>query len=229
MGMFDTVVIEGLKLPKLPKEIDSFLKISDTNLPCDYQTKDLDNLLSTYTINEDGQIFVTEYKPTGKKVPCKLPFDSWIDNRSFLERIYYNICNKKYNLNTLNLKYTDERKPVKVKTKLTSTFQIYTYIEIAGRYVDINFEVKAIDGKVKKILFKEGNVEPIKDSIERKQKNAEFEANLARSLAKQKEFRSRWYYPILKEIYNPFVYFSTKLVQAICNYLIKISYRWRGV
>lgn len=229
MGMFDSVVIEGLKLPKLPKEVNDFIKKSGSKLPNDYQTKDLDNVLSTYTINDKGQIYVYEYKPTGKKVPYRNPFEGWVDNRSFLERLYHKIRSNNITKQYPELKFVDERKQVKVKTKLTNTFVIYSYKEFNGRYLDISFEVKAVDGKVEKITFKHADIESEKDAQERKNNQTEFEANLARSIQERKDFRSQWYYPILKEVYNPFVFFSTKLIQAGCNALIKLTYRWRGV
>jgi len=229
MGMFDTVVIEGLKLPKLPKEVNDFLKESGKELPNDYQTKDLDSVMSTYTINKDGQIYLTEYVPTGKKIPFKPLTNDWIVNRSFLENLYFKFRKLKFNREYPDLNLVDERKPVKVKSKITNTFEIYSYNEFSNRYVDISFEINAENGKVKKIKLKNAAIEPEKDSLDRAKQNKEFQANLAKSIQKQTEFRSKWYYPVLREVYNPFVFFSAKLIQSTCNLLIKSTYRWRGV
>jgi hypothetical protein len=49
------------------------------------------------------------------------------------------------------------------------------------------------------------------------------------SFAKQREFKLKWYYPVLKEIYNPFVFFTKIIVQGLCNTVIRWSYRWHGV
>lgn len=226
MGMFDTVVVEGLKLPKLPTEVDSYLKKTNTTLLTnDFQTKDLNSSLSTYTINDKGQIYVTEYRPTGKKIPYRSPFEGWKDNRSFLERVYFKIKGYKYS----TPKYTEERKPVKVKTNLTTTFEFYNYEEVAGRYVDVAYEAKAINGKVVKVTVKKAEIEPVGKAKARREQNAKFETAAALNIQKRKEFTSKWYYPILKETYNPFVFFTIKLVQAACNGILKLTYRWHGV
>lgn len=229
MGMFDTVVIEGLKLPTLTKEVNSYLKKVGKSLPNDFQTKDLDNSLSTYTIDSKGQIYLTEYKPTGKKIPYESPFANWTDNRSFIERMYFKLqhrhLNKKYSLP----RFTEERKPVKVKTKITNTFEVYNYEQIDGRYVDVSFIITAIDGKVTKISLNKAEIESEKEARERIKRNEEFDVRMALNIDRQRKFRSQWYYPILKETYNPILFLSSKLVQAACNWLIKQTYRWRGV
>jgi len=229
MGMFDTVVIEGLKLPNLPKDVSNFLKNSNATIPSDYQTKDLENFLQTYTIDKKGQIYLTEYKPTGKKIPYQSPFKDWQDNRSLIERIYFNLRNKcldsKYSLP----KYIEERKPVKVKTSLTSTFEIYNYNEINGRYVDISYTIVAIKGKVTKVSLKSASVESESSAKKRHKENEDFKIKAAKEIAKYNEFKSKWYYPVLKETYNPFVFFASKSIQAICNAVIKATYSWRGV
>ena len=82
MGMYDTVIVEGLKL-KTSKEVAAFLKANSAKLPSEFQTKDLENFLATYYINEAGQIFETVYKPTGKKKEYVDPFkDGEIIGRS---------------------------------------------------------------------------------------------------------------------------------------------------
>jgi hypothetical protein len=50
MGMFDTVIVEGLKL-KAPKEVFSYLKTNNSEFPVEFQTKDLENFLGNYKIN----------------------------------------------------------------------------------------------------------------------------------------------------------------------------------
>jgi len=229
MGMFDTVVIENLKLPKLPREISSFLKENNTQVPSEYQTKDLDNCLSTFTIDESGQIYLTEYKPTGKKIPYNPPFSSWVDNRSFLERLYFKLVQRRIDRKYPSPKTVDERKPVRVKSKITNTFNIYSYDEVGGRYLSLEYSIIAIDGKVKKIALSKHEIESEKDAKNRKKQNEEFEKKLSESISARNVLKSKWYYPILKELYNPFVFFTTKLIQKFCNKIISWTYRWTGV
>jgi len=226
MGMFDTVIVEKLKL-KAPKEVTSFLKTNNADFPNEFQTKDLDCALHTFKIKESGDIFVEERKPTGKKIPYNLPFKGWTDNRSFLERVYCNYKNKKYS--TPLPKFVDETKPVFVKTKLTDTFTMLSYDEIGGRYVSLDYEVKAVEGKVKSVKLLEWSIESEKESLNRHKENKIFDEKRDASFAKRREFHSKWYYPLIKEIYNPFLFFSRKAVQSICNTLVKWSYRWTGV
>jgi len=229
MGMFDTVVLDKLKLPRLPKEVSSFLSKNNAQVPNDYQTKDLDNCLSTYTIDETGQIYLTEYRPTGKKIPYTPPFAGWTDNRSFLERIYFKLTQRKLEKKFPTLKTVDERKPVKVKTKITNSFNIYSYDEIGGRYMSLEFSIVAVNGRVQKIVLSKHEIESEKNAKDRKKQNEEFEKKLSESILARNKLRSKWYYPILKEIYNPFVFFSTKIIQKICNKIIAATYRWSGV
>ena len=225
--MFDSVTIDGLKL-KAPKEITDFIKKHNVEFPKNFQTKDLENFLSTYYINEDGQIFEEVRRATGKKVPYKLPIWDWKDNRSFLERFYWNIKHKKYTIKEED-KLVDEFKTVKQKSKLTNTFNIYSCDQVGGRYIDLEYEIKAIDGKVKSTKLIRSSIESEQSSANRKQQDIEFKAKWEQEIAQRKELHSQWYYPIIKEIYNPFVFFTRLAVQKICNKIITCSYRWTGV
>lgn len=226
MGMFDTVVIEGLKLPNVPKEIRDYLKSNNETLPSDMQTKDLDNVMATYTINSKGQIFETIYETTGKKIPYE-PFRLGPDNRSFLEKLYHNIKFSK--LDRTLPKFTEERVPKKKKSNLTATFNAGVYHEIAGRYLDAEFEFVANKGKITKVKLLHCELESAKKAAERKARDAEFKIKMDASFEARRKLAASWYYPILREVYNPFVFFSRIIVQAACNKIIKWSYSWHGV
>jgi hypothetical protein len=75
----------------------------------------------------------------------------------------------------------------------------------------------------------EWSLESKEDAQKRKQDDDEFLLQMDRSIAKHRELKSKWYYPILKETYNPFIFFSRLTAQAICNSIIRWSYRWTGV
>lgn len=226
MGMYDTVVVEGLKL-KTSKEVAAFLKANSAKLPSEFQTKDLENCLTTYHINEAGQIFEIVHKPTGKKKEYVNPFKNWQDTRSFLEKAFFNMKYKTDNCNEKTL--VDETVPVKIKSKITKTFEIYTYAEIAGRYIDISYNIIATDGKVKSVKLVECSVESEEKANERHKDDAEFKKNMEISFAARRSFQSKWYYPILKETVNPAIFFTKILVQKACNKIITWSYRWHGV
>ena len=224
MGMFDDVIVEGLKL-ETPKKLQKYFEDSNTDLPKGFQTKDLDNCLSTYTIDNKGQIYLTEYKPTGKKVPYVPLSLGWTDRRSFLEKLFFNQKNRKYPLP----KFTDERKAVKTKTNLTQTFEIYTYEEVGGRYVDLTYTVTAVSGKAKNIKLANWNIEDAKVAAKRHASETEFNKNMEDSFLKRKTFQNKWYYPVIKETYNPFVFFTRMLIQKTCHKIINWSNRWYGV
>ena len=226
MGMFDTIIIEGLKL-KAPKEVTSFLKANNAELPTEFQTKDLDNVLGTYKLNSKGDVYREERKPTGKKIPYDLPFKNWEDNRPWLERVYYKF---KYKNHTKEeIKFVDETKPVFAKVKFTNTFTMLAVEDVSGRSLVLDYEVKVIDGKVKSTKLVEWSLESEKDAQKRKQDNDEFLLQMDKTINKRRELRSKWYYTILKETYNPFIFFTRKAVQAACNALVRWSYRWTGV
>ena len=227
MGMFDTIIVEGLKL-KAPKEVTSFLKANNAELPTEFQTKDLDNVLGTYKLNAKGDVFAEERRPTGKKIPYELPFLNWKDNRSWLERVYWKFKYKEYT-NKEDIKLIDETKPVFVKIKFTNTFTMLAVEEIGCRSLALDYEVKVIDGKVKSTKLLKWSLEPEKDAQKRKQDDAEFKKNMEISFAARRTFQSKWYYPILKETVNPAIFFTRLLIQKACNNIITWSYRWYGV
>ena len=144
MGLFDTVVIQGLKL-RQPAELKSYLRQHNASIDNDFQTKDLDNTLSTYYVKEDGQFYETILVETGKQIAWEpLPF---ANQQPWLERVFNKILLSKY-FNKYSFDYKDsprsnlhpERVPKIVKSKITQTIAIYEYREIGGRYVPFVFE-----------------------------------------------------------------------------------------
>jgi len=228
MGMFDSVIIEGLKL-KAPKEVTSYLKSCNTEFPQEFQTKDLDNVLTTYKINEKGEVFKYDRVPTGKKLPYEPPFKSWDNERPFLEKVYWKLVQRKIDKKYGKLEFVDEYKNVLKRDKITNTIEIYSYDEVGGRYLELSYNLTIVDGIVKKSILNKWDIEPKNEALERKKRNDEFVKNADIQIARRKEFRSQWYYPVLKEVYNPFIFFTKKIVQLICNKLVTWSYRWTGV
>lgn len=228
MGMFDTVIIEGLKL-KAPKEVLRYLKSCNSEFPREFQTKDLDNVLTTFKINEKGEVFKQDRVPTGKKLPYEPPFKSWDSERPFLEKIYWKLIQKNINKKYGKFEFVDEYKNVLKRDKTTNTIEIYSYDEVGGRYLELSYILTIVDGLVKKSILNKWEIEPENEALERKKRNDEFVRNADIQIARRKEFRSQWYYPVLREVYNPFIFFTKKIVQLICNKLITWSYRWSGV
>ena len=226
MGMYDTVVIEGLKLPNLPKEINSFLKLNEASVPNDYQTKDLDSLLETFHITKTGQIFKNVTKPTGKKLPYVNPFGAWKCNEPLLIRLYRKINNHKFGKLPA---YVQETKTVRQKSSITQTFEIYTCEEIGGRHVSISYNIEAIKGKVKKVKPGICELESEKSAQERHVRNAEWQKEHMVATQNRLALQAKWYYPVLREIYNPAVFFTRLAVQKSCSKIVQLSYRWHGV
>jgi len=223
--MFDTVIVEDLKL-KTSTEISKFLKENNTDLPNDFQTKDLDNSLATYKIDKNYQFWVNTPVETGKRVTCKPLFMNWKDNRSFLERLYFKF---KYRPFTSTPKSRPEIVYKWQKAKTTNTIEIYSYKEINERYVDISFSVKIIDGKIKSIDQLSATIESVAEAKKRKARNQEFEKNIKEQFDKRNKFVSRWYYPVLKETINPLIFFTRLAIQAICQKIISWTYRWKSL
>lgn len=225
MGMFDTIVIEGLKLPSPGKEISKYLADHNLELPNDYQTKDLENSLSTYFIDKSGQLWQNVAKPTGKKIK-RDPFPDFRDNRSFLEKLYFKIKHRKFASKTT---LWPEYKTVKTKTRLNCDISFYDYVELQGRYVDVEYSASVINGKVKAVRLVKSNLEPEAVARKRKANDVAFFNKLQEDSAKRAIFTSKWYYPILRETYNPVVFFAKLFVQWACNKIVLWSYKWHGV
>jgi hypothetical protein len=225
MGMFDTVVVEGLKL-KTSTQVSSFLRENNSALPSDFQTKDLENALYTYKIDKDYQLWVNTPVETGKRIPYKPFFSDWKDNRSFLERLYFKF---KYRTLGNSPKTRPEITHKWRRTKKTNTIEMYSYKEINERYLDISFEVKIVEGKVKSITQTSATIESILEAKKRKARNQEFENNMKEQFVRHNEFASKWYYPILKETINPLLFFTRLAIQNICQKIINWTYRWKSL
>ena len=220
--MFDTVVINNFEL-KQPKELKAFLKENNVSLPNDFQTKDLINCLCTYQIDKNGQLFEEIYVRTGKKIKRE-PLPSFNDNRSFLEKLF---IKRKYGL--LQGLEIDETIPKKKKSKTTSTIAIYSYSEIASRMVEIEYELKIVEGKVKSHKLIKFDLESKADSINRIEEKKKQDKEFDDMLEKRRIFKSKWYYPLVRETYNPFVYFTSLAVRKLCEKITSRINRWHGV
>jgi len=226
MGLYDTVVIEGLKLKTNP-EINSFLKKNNATLPTEYQTKDLDNFLSTFIIKGNGQIYQEIITFTGDKKPLEPIFTGWKDSRSFIERLIFNIKNKSL-LKKVPRFIRETKKTIK-KSNLTNTFSFYTFEEIGGRLLDVEYRAEAVRGKIKSISLEKYNIESEKDSKKRIASKIQSDRELQEKINLRNKFTAKWYYPILRETYNPFVFIIKSLIVWSCNSLIRLTYKWHGV
>ena len=220
--MFDDIHVEKLKV-SAPKAVMQFLQQHGAAIPNDFQTKDLDSIMSHYTIQANGQMMVDEYVDTGKTEPY-VPF-SMTDNRSFLERLYFD-C--KFPRSKIPMRKKVLKKVLK-KVNFTKTFVMYCSETVAGRYLSIDYTVTVIKGKVKSIVYLRHDLESEKDAKKRHAQNAQFDLKMDQSFAAHRLLRSRWYYPVLKETLNPAIFFTRLLVQKICGKIMHYSSHWHGV
>ena len=222
MGMFDDIHVEKLKV-SAPKAIMQFLQQHGAVIPNDFQTKDLDSIMAHYTIQANGQMMVDAYVDTGKTEPY-VPL-SLTDNRSFLERAYFN---RKFPRSKTPVRKKVLQKVLK-KVNFTKTFVMYCSEQVAGRYSSIDYTVTVIKGKVKSIVYLSHDLESEKTAKTRREQDAQFTSKMDQSFAAYRKLKSRWYYPVLKETLNPAIFFSRLLVQKICNKVMHCSGRWHGV
>jgi hypothetical protein len=230
MGLFDTVVIEGLKL-KQPPELKSYLRQHNATVSNDFQTKDLDNTLSTYYVKEDGQFYETIMVETGKQVrwePLRFP-----NHQPWLEKMFNKILLSKY-LNEYSYDYKKEsgsnlhpeRVPKIVKSNITQTIAIYEYREIGGRYVELEYELKIIDGKVKSHKLLQFTLEDEKEAQQRKEKGAQLDAEWDLKRAQRQAFQAKWYYPVFREVVNPLIYLAGALTRKLADKISSNTHRW---
>jgi len=220
--MFDDIHVEELKV-SAPKAVMQFLQQHGAVIPNDFQTKDLDSIMAHYTIQANGQMMVDNYVDTGKTEPY-VPL-SLTDNRSFLERAYFN---RKFPRSKTPVRKKVLQKVLK-KVNFTKTFVMYCSEQIAGRYLSIDYTVTVIKGKVKSIVYLSHDLESKKTAKTRREQDAQFTSKMDQSFAAYRKLKSRWYYPVLKETLNPAIFFSRLLVQKICNKVMHCSGRWHGV
>ena len=220
--MFDDIHVEKLQVAA-PKAIMQFLQQHDAVIPSDFQTKDLDSIMSQYTIQANGQMVVDEYVATGKTEPY-VPI-SMTDNRSFLERAYYN---RRFPRSKTPMRKKVLKK-IQKKVDFTKTFVMYGGEQIAGRYLSIEYTVTVVKGKVKSIVYLKHDLESEKDAKIRNAQSAHFTLKMDQSFAAHRLLRSRWYYPLLREILNPAIFFTRLLVQKICGKVMHHSSHWHGV
>ena len=220
--MFDSIHVEKLKV-SAPKAIMQFLQQHDAVMPDYFQTKDLDSIMSNYTIKANGQMMVHEYVATGKTEPY-VPV-SFTDSRSFLERAYFN--------RILPRSKTPARKKcmkeILKKVHFTKTFVMYCSEQIAGRYLSIEYTVTVVKGKVESMVYLKHDLESEKSAKSRNAQNAQFTLKMDQSFAAHRQLRSRWYYPVLREVLNPAIFFTRLVVQKICGKVMNCSSRWHGV
>jgi len=223
MGLFDTIVNNGFKL-KVPREVSSFLKANNAEIPDEFQTKDLDNCLTTFKLYPNGRLLELTRKPTGRKIKYKNPFEGWKDNRPLLEKIYHKLfVESKFT----KIDMVDETIDIYVKSDLTATFEMYSYEEIGGRYLTLDYTAEAVKGVVKKAKLLKWEIEDEQEAKERIQRDKEWKQKADESLAKSRDLKSKWYYPLIKEIYNPIIFFSGLAIRGVCGWLSSKTYTWR--
>ena len=222
MGMFDEIHVEKLQV-SAPKVIMQFLQQHGAAIPNDFQTKDLDSIMSHYTIQANGQMMVDEYVDTGKTEPY-VPF-SMTDNRSFLERLYFD---RMFPRSKIPMRKKVLKKVLK-KVDFTKTFVMYCSEQVAGRYLSIDYTVTVVKGKVKSMVYLKHDLESEKSAKTRRELDDQFTLELDKSFAAHRLLKSRWYYPVLKEVLNPAIFFTRILVQKLCGKVMHCSNRWHGV
>jgi hypothetical protein len=179
--------------------------------------------MAHYTIQANGQMMVDAYVDTGKTEPY-VPI-SMTDTRSFLERLYFD---RKFPRSKTPVRKKILKK-IQKKVDFTKTFVMYGGEQIAGRHLSIEYTVTVIKGKVKSIVYLKHDLESEKAAKARGAQDAQFTLKMDQNFAAYRQLKSRWYYPLLKEILNPAIFFTRLLVQKICSKVMHCSSRWHGV
>jgi len=204
MGMFDNIKVET-KLPT-NKLIQKFLGKDFDLAGLEYQTKDLDNALLTYTIKKNGDLFleIIEYRestPEEKKQDIKKYGKNW-------GAIRLKVKNRTWQ-----------------KTDHTGDISFYAYEKAKqdGRYYSIDYEAHVVKGKVKNIKLMKAEREDDKTYSER----LIVEQKWAEEMQLHNEKVSKLSYKIINNIYNKPVKMVLRLAykysQRIPNLLFKLE------
>jgi hypothetical protein len=204
MGMFDTIKVET-KLPT-NKFIQKFLG-KDFNLSSlEYQTKDLQNALLTYTIKKNGDLFVEtiEYRES-------TPEEKAEDIKKYGKQF-----------GSFRLKVHSRTWE---KTSHTGDVEFYAYEKANqdGRYYTIDYKAHVVKGKVKSIKLVNAKREDDKTYSER----LLMEHKWAEEMRLHSEKVSKLSYKILNNVYNKPVKMALRLAhkysQKIPSLLFKLE------
>lgn len=223
--MFDTVIIDGLRLDRSP-QLEEFLQKQNAPFPQEFQTKDLENCLVTYKLDTNGQWYEHVRKNTGKKILWKNPMLDVTRDESWLEKLYWHLKLKKLDRSPL---WVDEHYYEYEKRNLTSTLNIYAYDLVGDRYMSLEYELKIVDGQLvshQQLMLEYETDQQVKERYEREKQQDE---KLNRLSQQRKKLLKQWYYPFLKQIYNPLVFFLRLGLQQSGNVLAKTANHLRKV
>jgi len=225
MGLFDTVIIEKLKLD-YPPEVDSFLKERNAEFPNDFQTKDLDCSMASYKITEDGQLWHEQRIPNGKKVK-RNSWPKFNQDLSWLETLYFDYKEKQFDkkMNALYSEFDEGYDLVFKPSNVTATISLYTYELIKDKYLTLDYEVILVGGKVINSRLIHHEIETDEEKNNREIRDKELDENLAARRKAYKKLHAQWYYPIIKEVYNPLVFLTSKFLRYIADKLKQFSYK----
>jgi len=204
MGMFDTIKVET-KLPT-NKFIQKFLGKDFDLSSLEYQTKDLQNALLTYTIKKNGDLFVEtiEYRestPEEQKQDIKKYGKQWGSSR--------------FKIKSRTWQKTDHTGEI--------SFLAYEKLKQDGRYYSIDYKSNVIKGKVKNIKLINAEREDDKTYSERLM----VEHKWAEEMRLHSEKVSKLSYKILNNVYNKPVKMALRLAhkysQKIPSLLFKLE------
>ena len=178
MGMYDTIICKyPLPMPDDPKGYTG---------SHDFQTKDLDLALSSYDIDENGQLFIHRHE------------GEWIEGNKNSESLFGRMGHFKTTKRWLE------------ELNITTTIVFYDYQHSQNTDYDyfIEYETVFVNGKMtsaKLIKFEANN------NAERKKKDIEFEEKLKR----HHEFIKTWKYKYFVKPYNKIISYSFRKLSKV--------------
>jgi len=190
MGMFDYLDVK-FPLP-MPKDPMGFTGVGS----CGFQTKDLENCLSTYQIREDGSVWLKKVK--NKYVPGNPDDDSLLGRLGHVEPI--------------------SSKWVLVE-HLPKTIEFYDYQQTRNGNYDyyIVYVATVVKGKVKRVKIK--TFEATENSS-RKAREAIWE----KEHEERAKFCNTWYYKYILSYWNKFICKLEKKLHKFLTYVSSNMY-----
>ena len=185
MGMFDYVDVQyPVPMPKDPKGYNGSGAVG-------YQTKDLENCLSTYQIREDGTLWLKKVKST------------YVPGNEYGDSVFARIGHMK----PISSKW------VRVE-HMPKTVVAYDYLESSQGSFDyfIEYEFTFAKGKVKKVKLTKFEAT---DNHDRKARTAEWTKNAE----KRNKFCNTWYFKYLFSPWNSFVCSSEKKIYRLLTFI----------
>ena len=124
-------------------------------------------------------------------------------DQSFLEKLYHDHKERQFEkkMNATYPEWDEGYDRVFQPCNTTATIYLYCFELIKDKYLTLDYEVILVGGNVVSSHLKEYEIETDQQQKEREERDKACQEKYAAFYEATKAFRSRWYYPVIREVY----------------------------